>query len=78
MSLDDPRRDQWREALRMHEREIERLSGEIALLERQRANTGVVRDSFRVQVELAHAQLTRHRIGAELMATRLRSSPGPG
>jgi hypothetical protein len=77
MTFDDPRHDQWREALRMHEREIERLRVEIALLERERAGTGVVRDCVRLQIEFATAHLMRHQIGAALMATRLRLPP-PG
>ena len=70
----DSRHDEWREALRLHEREIERLREEIALLDRERRDSPPgSRDWVRVQIELATVQLTRHHIGAALMVSRLRS-----
>ena len=76
MTIDDPRRDEWQEALRAHEREIDRLRVELVLLEREQHECGdpdLVRDFVRLEIELATAQITRHRIGAALMGARLRS-----
>lgn len=71
MTPDDAPHDAWREELRTHQREIERLRVEIALLEREQCDRAEVRDFIRVQIEFAHAQITRHRISAELVASRL-------
>jgi len=74
MTTGDP--GEWREALRTHEREIERLRGEIALLEQEQrdgCDPDSMRGLVRVRIEFATAQLTRHNIGAALMAARLRS-----
>ncbi len=77
MQIDDSQRDEWRAALLGHEREIDRLCVEIAMLDRERreaVDSEVVRGILRLQIEFANAQLTRHRIGAALMAARLRSA----
>lgn len=76
MTNADPRRAEWMHELRLHEREIDRLCVEITMLDRERqegCTTEVVREILRLQIEFANAQLTRHRIGAALIAARLRS-----
>lgn len=75
MTIADPRRAEWMHALRLHEREIDRLCVEITTLDRERrerCDSEVAREILRLQIEFANAQLTRHRIGAALMAARLR------
>jgi hypothetical protein len=74
--VDGPPRDRWVAALLEHERAIDRLRGEIAMLERERETCGepVVCGILRLQIEFANVQLMRHRIGAELLAARLGSS----
>lgn len=74
--MDGTHRDEWAAALRDHEREIDRLCVEIAMLERERRAYGhsdAASGILRLQIELANGQLTRHRIGAALMSARLRS-----
>lgn len=76
MTIDYSHRGRWLDELRHHEREIERLSAEIAMLDREQresAGSGVVGGIARLQIEFANAQLTRHRIGAALLSARLRS-----
>lgn len=73
MRLDDPRHEAWRDELRRHQREIERLRVDIALLQRDHRDCAGLRDIVRIQIEFANAQITRHQISAELMQSRLRA-----
>lgn len=75
MAIEESQPGQWLEALQSHEREIGRLRAEIATLERERqecGEAGAIPAIVRLQIEFASAQLTRHCIGAALMAARLR------
>lgn len=73
MTVDDPRRDAWREELRAHQHAIERLRVEIARLECERCDRAEVGDFVRAQIVFARAQITRHHISAELVASRLQT-----
>ena len=73
MTPDDPRHEAWRDELRRHQRAIERLRVDIALLQRDHRDGPGLRDLIRIQIEFASAQMTRHQISAELMQSRLRA-----